>query len=222
MRLRLYPAHNYCDRVIFARRRLPEASEHEALGALVKSDTVFVDIGANIGTYSVFVGVRSGGNARILALEPHPRTFDKLVFNLRANGLNEALAWPVAAGPEQGRINLWSDGGSNVGHSSVLKAGTSNAKISVTVDSAPLAQLVANADLSRIDILKIDIEGYEDRALLPFFRDAEPALWPGAILIETVHQHLWSQDVTAFLRDNGFRIHFQTRENLLLTREVEH
>ncbi len=218
MKFRLYPAENYCDRIIWARRRLPEAREHEALGVLVRPDTVFVDIGANIGTYSIHVGIKSGGTARILALEPHPRTFGKLVFNLRANGLDNVVARQVAVGAQAGKVDLWSDGGGNIGHTSVLKAGTSHAKVSVRVDTAPLAQLVGEAALPRIDILKIDIEGYEDRALMPYFRQVEPDMWPDVVLIETVHRHLWAEDLTGFLGDNGYRSIFQTPENLLLTR----
>ncbi len=218
MNLRLYPAENYCDRTIWARGRLPEPEEHHALGLLVAPDTVFVDIGANVGTYSAYVGVKSGGKARILALEPHPRTFRKLQFNLRANGLETAICRQVAVGPNRETIDLWSDGGSNIGHSSVLKAGTSHAKISVPVDSVPLTDLVAETGFDRIDILKIDIEGYEDRALMPFFRTADIALWPHALLIETVHRHLWADDVVTFLLGNGYKTTFQTPENLILTR----
>ena len=218
MKLRLYPAENYCDRTIWARGYLPEPKEHEALAALVAPDTVFVDIGANVGTYSAYVGVKSGGTAHILALEPLPRTYRKLLFNLRANDLKTAITRQAAVGPTRGKVDLWSDGGSNIGHTSVLKAGTSHAKVSVSADCIPLTELVAEAGFKRIDILKIDIEGFEDQAFMPFFRAAPEELWPRHILIETVHAHLWTEDVTGFLRNAGYKVTFETPENLILRR----
>ncbi|MEM1318193.1 MAG: hypothetical protein AAGF29_08015, partial [Pseudomonadota bacterium] len=58
MKLRLYPAENHCDRIIFGRSDLPERAEHEALLPLLTPGMVFVDIGANVGSYSCFVGTR--------------------------------------------------------------------------------------------------------------------------------------------------------------------
>ncbi len=214
---RLYPEENYCDRVIFARKTLPEAAEHEALLAHLKHNMVFVDIGANIGSYSLFVAHNTENSARIIALEPHPKTFQKLKFNLKINGIENATALQMASGPERTTMQLWSDGGSNIGHTSMLKEGTSNAKISVEVDVMPLVDILRENNVDTIDLLKIDIEGFEDQVLAPFFETADKHLWPRLVLIETAHQALWDSDLISWMHDAGYQTVYETKENLLLS-----
>ena len=213
---RLYPEENYCDRVIFARYALPEKAEHAALISHLKKDMSFVDIGANIGSYSLFVARNTENTTHILALEPHPKTFQKLRFNLKINGVDNATALQMASGPERTTMKLWSDGGSNIGHTSMLKEGTSNAKISVDVEVVPLKDILAEQEISTIDLLKIDIEGFEDRVLMPFFESSAKPNWPRLVLIETAHQSLWESDLIGWMSDAGYKTLFQTKENLLL------
>ena len=217
MKFRLYPSENYCDRVIFGRRDLPERAEHEALLPLIFPGMVFVDIGANVGSYSTFVGTRSLSDLTLLAFEPHPRTHAKLLFNLTANGLPISNVLNCGVGPERATLKLWSDGGSNIGHTSMLKEGTSNAKVSVDVPVVPLVDMLTEKGIDNIDLLKIDIEGFEDRALAPFFDAASDELLPRHILIETAHQHLWERDVLGILRTRGYEQKFATAENLFMS-----
>lgn len=218
MRLRLYPAENYCDRVIFGRGHLPEQAELGAILPLLKPGLVFVDIGANVGSYSLFVGTHLRGKCTLFALEPHPRTFSKLVTNLRFSALPVDHVFNVGIGGRSEKKDLWSDGGSNIGHTSMLKAGTANAKTSVEVDVRPLAKLLTESGVDRIDLLKIDIEGYEDRALAPFLKDAPASLLPEHILIEVAHSDLWEIDLLTMLQSLGYRERFSTAENRLLSR----
>ena len=218
MNFRLYPAENYCDRVLFGRDDLPEKAEHFALQPYLKKGMVFVDIGGNVGSYSTFVGTRVQGELTLIAFEPHPRTFQKLIFNLEANDLPTDHVINAGVGPEKTVLDLWSDGGSNIGHTSMLKAGTANPKISHQVDVLPLTDVLMERGIERVDLLKIDIEGFEDRALAPFFDTAGDGLLPKVILIEVAHQHLWERDLMGILENKGYREAFKTQENRLLTR----
>lgn len=220
MRFRLYPAENYCDRVLFGRAQLPERVEHEALLPLLTPNMVFVDIGANVGTYSIFVGTKMPDNCTLLALEPHPRTFQKLLYNVQANDLPTEHVHNVGVGPVRDKILLWSDGGSNIGHTSMVKAGTSNPKISHEVEIVPLSDLLAEAGIDHIDVLKIDIEGFEDQALAPFFQTSPEDMWPNHILIEIAHQAIWQTDLMALLERCGYQQTFATGENRILSRAV--
>ena len=217
MMFRLYPAENYCDRVLFGRDDLPERAEHEALLSVLEPGCEFVDIGANVGTYSIFVSRKLNGDCKVLAMEPHPRTYQKLVFNLQANGIATDTVLNVGVGPSRGKIDLWSDGGSNIGHTSMVKQGTANPKVRHEVAIVPLSELLAEHGLSRIDVLKIDIEGFEDQALAPFFDVADTSLFPKHILIEVAHQSLWQRDLMGMLDERGYVETFRTKENRLLS-----
>ncbi len=213
---RLYPAENHCDRTLFSRNHLPELAEHRALDGLIRPGMTFVDVGANIGSYSLYVANKSVNDATILALEPHPRTYQKLLFNFAANGVATNNVLQLASGERRSVMQLWSDGGSNIGHTSLLKAGTSNPKISVDVEVVPLQEILSAQGIENIDVLKIDVEGFEDQVLLPFFQSVPRTLWPGAVLIETAHRHIWQSDVIAHMADIGYSTRFETEENLLL------
>ena len=215
MKFRLYPAENYCDRILFGRHQLPEKEEHESLTPFITPGMTFVDVGANVGSYSVFVGEKCGGDVRLLAFEPHPRTYRKLLYNLQANGLVTQDVINCGVGSRSETLKLWSDGGSNIGHTSMLPEGTSKAKVSVDVPVTTLLETCSERNIRAIDLLKIDIEGFEDRAISPFLDKAEKHMLPKAILIEIAHQHLWETDLLKQFDELGYKIVSRTKENLL-------
>ena len=216
---RAYPSENYCDRVLVGQGRLPEREEHLALGPCISHDCVFVDIGANVGAYSAFVGFHAK-SARIVAFEPHPRTAAKLRFNLAANGI-EADVIEAGVGREPGSMKLWSDGGGNIGQTSLLPEATSNAKVAVDVKIVALAGALVERGVERIDLLKIDVEGFEDRALVPFLAGAPRAMLPRAILLEREHSSLWEDDLEGLMRRLGYRETFASGQNALLVLSAE-
>ena len=215
---RAYPAENRDDRMLVGRGELPEAEEHALIAPLLKPGMIFVDIGANVGTYALYVATRAGPGARVLAFEPHPRTFAKLAYNLHANGAGNVAAMNLAIAAEPGTMELYSDGGGNIGHASLLREGAGEVRGSHAVKVAPLAAILAEDGIDAVDLLKIDVEGFEDHALLPFFDQAPERLWPKAILIETVLSILWQRDCLAVLADRGYRRAGETAENVLLVR----
>ncbi len=217
---RLYPAENHSDRVMAGRGELPEIPERKLIGALIFPGMTFVDIGANIGVYTLHIAHLTGGSANIVAFEPHPRTFAKLKFNCAANGFGNIVCINAGIGPSEGEAILFSDGGGNIGGASMLREASGDA-VSDAVQITRLDEQLRNLGVSSIDLLKIDIEGYEDRALMPFFSEAgNSGLFPRAILLETVHRSLWQDDLLDRLANLGYRVTAQTEENVLLQRQI--
>ncbi len=213
--VRAYPTENHCDRTIVGRNRLPERPERALVAPLLEQGMTFVDIGANVGVYSLFVSRQTEGTARVVALEPHPRTFAKLDFNCRCNGFDGVRRLNAGVAAEAGVMTLHSDGGGNIGNASLLAA-VGRGKEQVQVAVRPLAEIMREEGIERIDLLKIDVEGFEERALAPFFAVADASLWPRHLLLETVHAKLWERDLAADLIDAGYRVLAETEENLLL------
>jgi hypothetical protein len=71
--------------------------------------------------------------------------------------------------------------------------------------------------LTGIDALKIDVEGAEDRVLVPFLRDAPPSLWPRLIVIEDSSAE-WSTDLFALLKAKGYEVSSRSKQNVMLRR----
>src|SRR5712691_6188154 len=90
-RVRLYPSHSICEKMALFTPQNFDVVERDVLAAAVDEcvaeDKIFtfVDLGASIGLYSLFVADRGGARARVLAVEPQPGIVDRLLFNMRSN-----------------------------------------------------------------------------------------------------------------------------------------
>ena len=84
------------------------------------------------------------------------------------------------------------------------------------VQVLPLRAILGNAGCDFISALKIDVEGYEDRILCGFFREAAHRAWPRAIVMEYVHSDRWNEDAIKLLKNWGYETIAKTRSNLLL------
>jgi FkbM family methyltransferase len=218
IRFRAYPAENRCDRVIAGRKRLPEKDEHTLLAPFVRKGSIFVDIGANVGTYTLWASRLVGPAGRVVALEPHPRTYAKLKFNILANEAGNVVLLNVAAAGEEGTTLLRFDGGGNVGNASIHSGREGVPEVTVPIVMRPLKSLLDSAGLAKPDVVKIDVEGFEDQALLPYYEMAEPALWPVTVMIETVLRERWKTDCVSFLKGKGYEERAATKENVILQR----
>jgi FkbM family methyltransferase len=176
---------------------------------------VFVDVGANVGTYAMVLARHTGATGKVIAIEPHPVTHARLAFNRAASGFAQAVLVAAAAGDADGELMIETDG-DNLGASHVVTGAAS--ATAVKVPSLRLQRILEEAGVSHVDALKIDVEGFEDRVLIPFFKDAPQTLWPRAVVIEHLSRNEWLADCIADMRARGYRDAGKTRSNTLLQR----
>ena len=214
-KMRLYPSGNVCEKRVLFTPQYFDAVERELLASRLREGFTFIDIGANIGAYSLFVAARAGRSARILAVEPQPEVFARLTFNIAQNPFGTVKAVACALADKPGELTLFIDP-ANRGESSV-RILSSMAGSAVKVPAMTLLALVENEGYDRIDAVKLDVEGAEDLILEPFLRDAPEALWPGFIIIEDSRRR-WQSDLAGLLARSGYRMVAQTRLNLVFER----
>jgi FkbM family methyltransferase len=232
LRMRLHPRDNGCEKNLLFTPQMYEPQEREELAREIAGVSgrafVFVDIGANVGLFSLFVAATARA-ARILAIEPEPGNFARLAFNIAANPGLPITPLALALGETEGTAVIMLNardrggtrmvaGGTQVG--GIQAAGTQAAGTrpgGVEVKCRPLIGVVTDAGLTGIDALKIDVEGAEDKVLVPFFRDAPAALWPGLIVIEDSSAE-WSSDLFALLASKGYAVSSRTKQNVMLRR----
>ncbi|TCU62972.1 hypothetical protein EDE08_12020 [Bradyrhizobium sp. R2.2-H] len=70
----------------------------------------------------------------------------------------------------------------------------------------------------QVDSLKIDVEGFENRVLIGFFRDAMRSLSPRAVVIERLSQNEWQQDCISDMVARGFAMTRRRRNNTFPSR----
>jgi FkbM family methyltransferase len=217
--MRLYPRRNSCEKNALFTPQLFDLHERNVLAAALDRRLAegviftFVDIGANVGLYSLFVAARGGDRTRVLAIEPQPGIVERLAYNLRANPhLNVAFV-PIAAADREGEIELVIDARDSGGTRADKDATTSDGE-RVRVRCRPLAAILDEAGIAAIDALKIDIEGAEDWALAPFLRQAPAKLLPRLILIEDRPDD-WTTDLYALLHQRGYLVATRSKQNAI-------
>jgi FkbM family methyltransferase len=126
-----------------------------------------VDAGANWGYFTLIAAALCGPGGTVAALEPDPRHFAALTHNLALNGFDRVQALSAAASATAGTETLvgYEDNAANRGVSRVSDAGDGPAAArryevpSLAIDAITAASPV-------VDLVKIDVEGAEDRVLL--------------------------------------------------------
>jgi FkbM family methyltransferase len=125
---------------------------------------VVLDVGSNIGWYSLLLSRHAPEGVQIFAFEPAPANYALLTENLRRNGASSVTTIQAAVGDAPGRASLHLYSESNRGRHSLLPI---NHGPTVDVDVICLDDFCRDRGLTRrpIGFLKLDIEGYEYFAL---------------------------------------------------------
>lgn len=215
-KFRLLPKENSCDLSLAVTGTHPESDEIDIFLQRIRGAQVFVDIGANIGIYSVLAAPLMAENSKILAFEPHPRTFVKLCANVALNGIDSIETINKAVGAQEDTALLRIVSSRNAGMNTLLSDFREKGE-AVEVPVTPLLAELEARGIARIDVLKIDIEGYEDQALGPFFDIAPRDLWPRYILVEVAHAAHWARDLLGQLDGLGYKTVFENSGNAHFT-----
>lgn len=129
----------------------------------LRDGAVALDIGANLGWYSLLLG-RRFPRARIHAFEPEPRNLELLRENVRRNGLGNVTVHAAAVADRAGTMALYPYPEKNMGRHSLLPI---HAATPIPVAAVRLDDWLADAGIgpAEVDFVKIDVEGYEEPAL---------------------------------------------------------
>lgn len=129
------------------------------LDYLGKSEAI-LDIGANIGQTSFnMIGTqrKKGLDATVYAFEPYPRTFHKLETNRKLNPDIPVKTYNLGLGNQKGMLHMTQ-------HSPLNSGGfrmSDQSEHTISVSVITLDEFVSEKHLSRIDFIKIDVEGFE-------------------------------------------------------------
>ncbi len=155
--------------------RVFEPSELAFFQKYCRGPLTLVDIGANVGLYTVLAMHQLDAGGRIVAFEPHPGTFAFLQKNVAANraaasACSRVETLNLAAAPERGpqelRLNPENRGDNR------LYRGTYQGKIeqwpSLPVEGCPVDEVLNDLGIEQVHFVKIDIQGYEQKAISGF------------------------------------------------------
>lgn len=210
-KMRLYPSNNTSEKNLLFTPQYFDPAELGLLKHHLSGDFTFIDIGANVGGYALFAAALAGPRARILAIEPEPELFERLLYNIRQNGFAGVKAYDCALADGPGEITLFIDE-ANRGESSMRLIGSAAGARQLRVPATSLSAIVAEEGFASVDAIKVDVEGAEELILAPFFRDADPRLWPKLLIVEHAPSR-WTIDLPALIVAQGYRRVLGTRTN---------
>jgi FkbM family methyltransferase len=216
MRLRLYPRRNGCEKNALFTPQMYDTMERRVLAEAVRrrdGTFTFVDIGANVGLYSLYLA--TCGDVRTLAIEPQPGILERLRFHLATNPSAKVDVLPIALSDHAGEVVLVINEADSGGTHIDKQDGRQSAGERIAVPSRPLIAVLAESGVETVDALKIDVEGAEDIVLAPFLHDAPQSLLPRLILIEDT-RGFWSIDLFALLAGRGYTVQERSRQNVVL------
>ena len=142
------------------------AQELAFVRAVLRPGMSFVDVGANWGLFTLVAAHLVGQSGRIVALEPDPRILTKLKSNVERNHLSQVQVVGMAAADRDTNLTLAAHDheGENWGISRLVEPG-STAQATFTVQARRLDSLLDECEVERVDLLKVDVEGAEDKVL---------------------------------------------------------
>ncbi len=178
---------------------------------VLRCGDVFVDVGANVGSYTILAALLG---ARVVAVEPIPETFDRLIENVRLNGMESAVtAHRVGLSDRSGTLRFTTD------------QGTINHVMAETESLAGTDVAVVTLDSILTDVspalIKIDVEGHELAVLNGAGRTLEsPSLL--AVIMETngsgIRYGISDARLYELMEVRGFEPHTYSAVTRVLTR----
>lgn len=168
----------------------------------------FLDVGANVGYFSVMAAHRVGARGFVVSLEPSPPLVEELRFNVALNRLTNVRVVPVAAGADEGSVEFFDAGCPNRAESTTVPS--AGFEFAGRVPQRPLGAVLTEDELRGVRLVKIDVEGAE-LGVLEGLRPRLQLLRQDAELIVELHPKLLVRqgrhvgEVAELLAADGFQ-----------------
>jgi len=176
----------------------------EKLFYVLQQGDVFYDIGASLGTHTIFMAKRVGKNGSVISIEPECESFRKLQENIYLNDLKNVISIQTALGNNFHK-GFFSSYGGGFGTYNLLDYGKKDYNKRIKI--VPGDYIIKNRNLSVPNVVKIDVEGYEYYVLQGLKETLRKTVCR-TLCIE-IHHYMLPKDVTPemiinLLRSSGF------------------
>jgi FkbM family methyltransferase len=181
LKLRLYPD-SYLSYLIL--REDFEIAEQQFLLKVLQPGDIFVDIGANIGFFSIQAAKLVGEQGKVLAFEPTPKTYNRLNENIDLNNFNNIITpFQIAIGNRKETLPMnisgdQFDAWNTLGNPSV-EGKFSQIQVPVETFAFILNQMT-KTDKLKLKLIKIDVEGFEIKVfngIFPILKEIPGCYW---------------------------------------------
>jgi len=180
---------------------------------VLSEGSVFFDVGAHIGYFSMKGAARVGKTGRVVAFEPNPETLRLLRDNVAANHFENVIVEPIACTDREQTLTLYAAPEVNTGASSLSQDNASVSSVEAarpfTVRGRPIDDVVQELGLTRVDAMKIDVEGAEVivlRGAVKTLNRFHPKLVIEVVPRQLASFHTTVDDLTSLIRGAGYNL----------------
>jgi FkbM family methyltransferase len=194
-----------------------EDKSHDVLMGLVNPDFTILDIGTNIGSTLLQFANLTNEKGKVFGFEPDPINYKECVKNIGLNNFKNITVENIGLGNEKGSFNLVVDTETNRGGNRI-SFDNETQKSSTIINVERLDDWIQNKNISKVDLIKIDVEGFEMNVLkggLETIKKFKPLLF-----IELDDNNLkqvgsTAEELIEFLEDLGYSIkHSETGKKI--------
>lgn len=182
------------------------------VGDEIRKDSTIVDIGAHIGSFSVFAATRAE-NVKVFSYEPSSENFSLLTENIKLNDLKNIEAFQLAVSGVGETVKLYLDKKHSVLHSTAIPKGV----LQEEVKSVTLKEIFDSNQIDKCNLLKMDCEGAEYEILFGAPKSTLARIQNISMEYHDVlHYHIGG--LRKYLQDMGFDV-WLDRKTMLYARK---
>jgi FkbM family methyltransferase len=143
----------------------------QQLASMIREGDVVVDVGANIGYYSLLFSKLAGPAGQVVAVEALPKLANAIRRHANQNGANNIRVVNAAAVDYEREVSIYEAPGTNIGMTTTREdRGFAQAAI---VQGLPITDMLTKDELARVGLIKVDIEGGEAPVIRHFLDNIE-------------------------------------------------
>ena len=184
---------------------------------LQKGD-IYIDIGANIGVFSLVAADKVSATGKVFAFEPAPRTYEKLKKNILINNMTQIEAINLGLSNEKQSLDFYV---SETGHdawNSLVKNEEYGVVNNIKIPVSTLDDELRSVEKEKVKMIKIDVEGWEKFVLLgaeKFLKEYSPILMVEFTEVNTFNAGYFVQEIYDLLEAWGYKWYKISGEDLI-------
>ncbi|MFE2744110.1 FkbM family methyltransferase [Streptomyces scopuliridis] len=181
------------------------------LQSRLRPGDTFIDVGANIGYYSVLASGLVGDDGQVVAIEASPAFHQRLSQQVRLNECENVRAVNGAVSDSWTTLTFVLASSANMGANSIVPY-DGPAESSFEIEARPLPELLESDEIARARVIKIDVEGAEGpvvRGMVPMLDKLRPDV---EITVEVTPERMAqlgdsAEELLTTMRDHGFNVY---------------
>jgi FkbM family methyltransferase len=185
-----------------------ETDEINFIKKELKIGDIFIDIGANIGLFTLIASNAVGENGKVISFEPSPITFSRLKENFQLNGVKNVDARNIGLSDKIGCLNFYVSNNGYDAWNSFAMSKDDKLLDMIQVNVSTLDIELNEIDKKLIKLIKLDVEGWEKYVLnggIELLKNYSPTLMVEFTEQNTFNAGYYVQDLFEILENIGYK-----------------